>query len=250
MKTRASRDGRVWVVERANWKTIDSLSLPGSGNVHEIRILDEPDLCHHGHVFRGHIATLGSPHDADPVAKVALARSSANAGATAATDRWEQHVAFARLNESQGTAAEFSLATLTAWQARDVVVRAHVDLREAGARHTGLVARYQGPGDSNMLVAMVAKADTTCRAQLWRQQEGQWSCLKTAKLRRRHGMLELNMLGQTACLSFDGTKVFEVTVAGPVQAGRVGVRSARGTFADFQAESRDAAQQHTQRKVA
>ena len=50
---RTSRESRVWVVELASWKTLDSISLPNSGNIHDLRLIDQPDHCHHRHVYQG-----------------------------------------------------------------------------------------------------------------------------------------------------------------------------------------------------
>ena len=53
---RVHRESRIWVVDRKSWRTLDSISLPGSGNLHELRIVDQPDLCHHGQPFLGQLA--------------------------------------------------------------------------------------------------------------------------------------------------------------------------------------------------
>jgi hypothetical protein len=274
-EARVNRDGRIWVIDRMSWKTVDSILLPGSGNVHDLRIVDEPDLCHHGHVFYGEIATLGRLGDsallalgegksaallplgeggrrpdegARPPAETApsphpplrddLSRARERCDSRQddhSMHRWEQHAPFTQFDGRRGTAGNFSLATLANWKASDVVVRAQVDARNPATRHVGLVARYQGPGDRGMIVALIAQGDASYRAQLWQHHDNQWSCLKSANLRRGVGVLELKVVGQVARVSFNGAKLFEATVAGSVAEGRVGVRAARGTFADFQA---------------
>lgn len=45
---RANSDGGIYVIDLATWKTLDFLELPGMGMVNEIRLVDVPDLCHHG----------------------------------------------------------------------------------------------------------------------------------------------------------------------------------------------------------
>ncbi|MCP4191956.1 MAG: hypothetical protein GY768_15195 [Planctomycetaceae bacterium] len=50
---RTTRDSHVWIVELGTWKTLDCIRLPNSGNIHEVRLIDEPDHCHHRQVYRG-----------------------------------------------------------------------------------------------------------------------------------------------------------------------------------------------------
>ncbi len=248
-ETRVSRDSRIWVIDRATWKTVDSLLLPGSGNVHEIRILDEPDLCHHGQTYGGSLVTLGPLHEHLVDTEEPAILSSIRSDDSLAGNGWEQHVAFAELGERHGVANDFSLAT-SSRKTHDVVVQAHVDIRSRSARHIGLVARYQGPGDSNMVVALLAKAETAFRVQLWRQHQGEWSCLKTAKVRRGEGTLELKMIGQNARVTFDGAKLFELHIADVPSSGRVGVRSARGRFADLKVQYLEATDSQSTRRAA
>lgn len=54
---RTRRDGRLWIVDRHSWQTIDSIELRGSGNIHDVRILDRPDVCHSGVPFAGNLET-------------------------------------------------------------------------------------------------------------------------------------------------------------------------------------------------
>lgn len=50
---RTFRDSRISVVDINNWQTLGQIPLRASGNLHDIRILDEPDLCHQANPFRG-----------------------------------------------------------------------------------------------------------------------------------------------------------------------------------------------------
>ena len=164
--------------------------------------------------------------------------------------RWQQHAPFVSLGEQQATAAEFSLATLKHFEAADVVVRAHVDLRHAAARYAGIVARYQGPADKNMLLALVAQADVGFRAQIWQQRGVSWSCLKTAKLMRGQGTLELQAVGNEAIVSFEGQPLIRCPIPGPVEAGGVGLRAAGATIRMFTACAHSAAGDSRQRRCA
>jgi len=45
--------GGFWIIERDTLNTVDKISLPGSGVVHEIRIIGYPDYCHNGTIIPG-----------------------------------------------------------------------------------------------------------------------------------------------------------------------------------------------------
>jgi hypothetical protein len=242
-EARVHRDSHIWVVDRRTWKTLDVLNLPRSGNIHELRLLDQPDLCHHGHIFRGELAMC----EAEPwQARRVVAWSGDDtevsvqaAQAAARVDAWDQREPFAEFDGRRARAADFSLATLKQFHARDVVVRARVDLRQADARHAGVVARYQGPADRNMLVALIAKTDGGYRVQLWRQAAGKWSCLSSAAVRQGHGTLELRAVGRDIQVAFEGRTAIRAKVSGPLSAGSIGLRAARGSIDAFQFSTTD-----------
>lgn len=77
-EARADSHGGIYVLDVVSFKLLDYVELPYAGMVHEIRLLDVPDLCHHGHVFRGQLRT-------DPEAQ-------ARYGARAARLRAEEHL--------------------------------------------------------------------------------------------------------------------------------------------------------------
>jgi hypothetical protein len=247
---RTRRDGRVWIVERTTYKTVDSLRLPGSGNVHEIRLLDVPDLCHHGFPFRGSIATRGPVEDPKRSAETAEERLLEAVSERVSHGAWQQHAPFAQLDDQCAQAAEFSLATWTTLLASDVRVRAQVDVRDPMAQHAGLVARHRGPGDANMVVALLAKSDGGYGVQLWQQHERRWSLLRTAKTTHARGWLDLQLIGHAARVSLAGEPLIDATVPGTPQVGRVGMRSAGGTLSHFRAETLEPTDSQLRRKSA
>ncbi len=50
-KDRYWKDGGIWIVDRRSLKTIEKIHLPGSGDVHEIRLIGIPDDCHNNQVI-------------------------------------------------------------------------------------------------------------------------------------------------------------------------------------------------------
>lgn len=43
----------LWIIDRGNWKAIDHICLGPYGAVHEVRLLDVPDMAHHNNQFAG-----------------------------------------------------------------------------------------------------------------------------------------------------------------------------------------------------
>ena len=50
-KLRFWKTGGVWIIDRKTLQTVDKILLPGSGDVHEIRIVGAQDDCHNGQVI-------------------------------------------------------------------------------------------------------------------------------------------------------------------------------------------------------
>lgn len=50
-KERYWKDGGIWVLDRKTLKTLDKILLPGSGDVHEIRLIGVLDECHNDQII-------------------------------------------------------------------------------------------------------------------------------------------------------------------------------------------------------
>jgi hypothetical protein len=50
-KERFWKDGGVWILDRRTLRIVDDISLPGAGDVHEIRLIGSTDACHNDQVF-------------------------------------------------------------------------------------------------------------------------------------------------------------------------------------------------------
>lgn len=62
------RTSSLAIIDCETWKTLETIQLPDAECIHDIRILDRPDLCHHGAIFRrplesrqtANVETMGS----------------------------------------------------------------------------------------------------------------------------------------------------------------------------------------------
>lgn len=231
---RRTADGGVWMLDAATWRELDYFPLPGVGAVYDVRIVDRPDVCHHGQPYTGPLTVdpdqtdaywgwtrrrpeWGPPvwhdHTADPV--------------PVPSERWTEVAgAFFRAGDRLVT-PDFALAVVAAPRPRDVSVTAAFDVGHAGRQTVGLVARYRGPEDAEMVAGLVAALDGQTRGQIWRSAGGRWEVLANGPVDVSHGATEFTAAGQTLTLSVNGQVVATAVDPDP-QPGAVGVRCQGG----------------------
>ncbi|MFQ3594218.1 MAG: hypothetical protein SNJ82_13645, partial [Gemmataceae bacterium] len=230
---RGDSDGGIWILDKKTWCQIDFLPLPAAGNVHEIRLIDVPDECHHGIPLRA-------------VPSVDLERSQAH------TQRVQQRLAnrrgagwlvFFGQPEFPGTevrlAPEGHLNLLVAEgvHLKDVVVQVEMEADlSRDPRHTGIIARYSGPGDTGMVCALIELIKGKAYVGLWESPDNTWNKLAHTPLRSIPQRLELELQGPHVLLRVEGQKVLQTTTR-VLQAGTVGLRGQTGRFRAFQAQA-------------
>ncbi|MCA9168981.1 MAG: hypothetical protein KDB23_15010 [Planctomycetales bacterium] len=222
-------DGWIWIIDRQTWQTVDTIHLPSVGNIHEIRIADVPDLCHHGHVYRGVIpgddeATaelLSAPSLTPEVALPQLQHIQAAEGDLRDRWTWCQQVASPAGPE---TGAGLHVATVADLVLHDADVSALVDVPEVVNQHAGVILRYRGPGDSNLVVGMLAWIGNTFAGQIWANVDGQWERLALAPAACGRGELSLSACGDRLMLRLDGTTLLSAACPPALTHGEVGVR--------------------------
>jgi hypothetical protein len=229
-KERGSTDGGVWVLDRATWKEIDFIPLPASGNVKEVRIVDEPDECHHGHILRNVPVPLEGP--------TAEYRSSQALRANA-RGPWTVRSGAPALQGGAlevGSAGELTLATV-AGSAADVRVSARLEATpQPDHRHAGLIARYSGPNDLNMVCALVEVVSPYPFASLWENVGREWKQLARVRIGRLPAEVRLEASGPQLRLFVDGRSVLTAKTQ-VLAAGAVGIRGTTGRYGGFAAEA-------------
>src|SRR5262249_4833458 len=85
-----------------------------------------------------------------------------------------------------------------------VAVNAEVNLASTGFCHAGLIARYSGPGDSNMYLGFLVRLDGQLRAMVYRSVAGVWSKLAEAPAPAGTGILQFMAVGNSLQLSLNG----------------------------------------------
>jgi len=133
------------------------------------------------------------------------------------------HVAVSA-NTAISTSVGNSVMVLRGLSVADVHVRATVATRAVVGQAVGLVARYGGPGDTNMYLARLVKRPTGFVAQIWRSVDGVWQLLAARAAPRGSGMLQFDVVGSSLTLSLNGRVLLAAHDNAITRPGSVGVR--------------------------
>jgi hypothetical protein len=173
------RDGRLlsetglWVIDSDTWQTRDYFDLGRFGAVHEIRIIDRPDLCHNGVPLSDGALRWMRAGRSDAEAK-RLARSREPESRSRI---WTAHAGPADCLDApliQPSAGEFLLAVLRRAGIRSLTAELHLNRCWRRGDYAGLIAAFRGPGDTNMIAALFQRTVTgELTVSLW-QERGGW----------------------------------------------------------------------------
>lgn len=140
--------------------------------------------------------------------------------------RWTQPAGSIRVagQAAVSTVPGNSLAIYKGKLVADVTVRATVTVRPVVGQAVGLVARYGGPGDANMVLGRLVRQSAGYAVQIWHHVGGAWRLLAARPVLRGQGLLELQTVGPVLRLSYNGRELLRVRDPYPVLAGGVGAR--------------------------
>ena len=230
----------LWMIDRATMELRDFVFLGHFGGVHEIRIADEPDACHHGRPLLP--AALASLKDSRRTTQ----REMSERARVRIPDPklWRPELGTFVVEEGRFVAkdGEFALMTQRGTESFGngrVSVRLHVRNRTE-SDHAALVVRYGGPEDLRMYAAIFqCKGPTDLAVSIWIE-DGGWSCIGTAAIpRERLAGINLARDGLPVALKADGKTlraivrdetVLSVTNAN-LASGAIGLRTIGTGFA-------------------
>jgi hypothetical protein len=239
-KARLLGDGGIYILDRDTWTQVDYIPLPRAGGVNEIRILDIPDECHHGQPFTGEL-------DAEPQADSDYRQHVETLGDIVADDfrigeqAWEVTQGFVSLTDDRSIhTGEGALVVAVRQELSAVDVDLCADvclLGDEEFRHGGLVARYSGPRDENMYLAMVVQNGEHRGAGIWRNIAGKWEVLAKKPIEAASGRLRFQVRGSSLVLSLNGRRVIKVRDKSITAPGKVGIRGIDAGFDGFQVKA-------------
>jgi hypothetical protein len=147
---RRSSETGLWILDR-DFRTLDYQYLGHFGAVQEVRIVDVPDLCHHGKPLS--VAALdGLKLRAREISEVRLAKTRL---ARAVDEEWSVVLGNRRLIDACVFASgdDQLMLQLARSPARKITAKLTWNVG-AGAGHASLVVNYGGPADQNMAAAL------------------------------------------------------------------------------------------------
>jgi hypothetical protein len=231
---RAICDSGVWILDRESWQLVDFVPLPKAGDVYEVRLVDVPDLCHHGVPYLGPlavdaVATLRHQESVKQSLSGFPERLDVEfAQACSGPIYWGAVFGQFEVFGSRAAPLDLALSVAQGVEQRDVCVTSDVFVGPGGGQHAGVVARYRGPADTRMIVGMLASGPDTSFAEIWEHDGEQWMRLASTPISTGSGRLTLRAVGPHLELSLDGKVEARAKQTSEPVAGTVGVRARRG----------------------
>lgn len=179
------------------------------------------------------------PAVAKPSPSLPFSDSFNRTAGAVASDTWSQPVGRIVLqgNAALSAAAGSSLLVLRGISKADVQLEARVNVRSVTGHAVGLVARYGGPGDSNMYLGRLVRRPAGYFAQIWMNYHGTWRLLGMRLAPRGRGVLQFNVVGNRLTVGIDGRVLVDLRNNRISRPGSVGLRTAGigSQFDDFRA---------------
>ena len=179
------------------------------------------------------------PAVAKPSPSLPFSDSFNRTAGAVASDAWSQPVGRIVLsgNAALSAAAGSSLLVLRGISKADVQLEARVNVRSVTGHAVGLVARYGGPGDSNMYLGRLVRRPAGYFAQIWVSDHGTWRLLGMRLAPRGSGVLQFNVVGNRLTVGIDGRVLVDLRNNRITRPGSAGLRTAGigSQFDDFRA---------------
>ena len=232
--TRAMRnfsETGLWILSRADFTLLDYQCLGNFGAVQEVRILDEPDLCHHGIPLR--------PDALDGLRarnrQTGEARKRRVGAARSFAAQWRTVLGKPRLLDSKTITSDDDQLLLCISRTPASGISGDLSWRVgAGAGHASLVVGYSGPEDQNMAAAIFEPSNSGgLFASVWIN-DGEWrmvcerrvpeEAIRTGDRSSRQVRADFHLVGQNLELRLWDETFLSAPTGDLTVAGQVGVR--------------------------
>lgn len=230
-KERVNSETGIWVVDAGTMRTKDYHWLGDMGGVHEIRIVDELDLCHPVGPLQSPLSYSGTP--------VAEYRTSQRLSAACSYGKWNLEYGKIRLEPDDSVVLDSNCRNLLLWaneDASDFSVSAHVSIADMNVENCAIVGRYAGPGDQNMIAAILTRQPTEgAGLGIWINRNDQWTCLFAHQLNVLSADVKLRVKNHVATLFLGDAELATVSIqSAGLASGKVGIRGTGGTVSNFE----------------
>jgi hypothetical protein len=227
---RHTSDGGIAILDAKTFQQIDYISLPHSGAVHELRVLDAADACHHGIPFTAQIK--GS--ESGTSLYLQMQKDLKN---PTLQKNWATHFGEVLVDPNgqiQLQGEPMNLAVISALELSNSAVTIATPLMEPGAeKQISLVSRYTGPDEQNMYMATLYR---DMEAHLWKNVGGAWTRLCQKSVAGGGAKLSFKVVGSSLELYLNDELFLQAQDTDLPNAGKVGIRGTRGTVQSFTIE--------------
>ena len=154
---RSSSESGLWILDRRDFRVLDYQYFGHFGAVQDVRIVDEPDLCHHGNTLSVEALDVSRTR----TSQISRARLVKTRAAESFFETWQIVLGspnFADLGILASTNDELLLCI-----AKKPAAGISAKLRwrvGAEAGHASLIVSYGGPGDENVAAALFEQASS------------------------------------------------------------------------------------------
>lgn len=227
----------IWVIDAGTMKTRDYHWLGQFGGVHEVRLIDEFDLCHS-------VGPITLPPNLLGLLVTDYFRTTRLASAEVSSkfrEDWKielgevEHVSDGKFLLPAGS---LNLATRRYESSGlDVTISACLSIKSRCDAQSAILGGYLGPADQNM-VALLLSGLTTGQINLglWISRGGEWVCTFVRPHALPFANVRLILRRDMISIQLNDQEIFAMANSNSV-ASRVGVRGMNGEVADFSVSS-------------
>lgn len=168
----------LWVIDRQTWRAIDYLCLGPYGAVNEVRLLDTPDLAHHGQVFSG-LKNLLNAACFETISSERLETANLAKEHRHVWSNFRLIFGVPVIKHNAGKYAKIGDLSLYI-QNHNTQLAFSYELEEETGAQVSAVLGYEGSGaDCNMSAILLQPFKNTAQTSLWRHDGKAWICLTT-----------------------------------------------------------------------
>ncbi|UKS24974.1 TIGR03032 family protein [Paenibacillus sp. HWE-109] len=172
----------LWIIDRSTWKAIDHISLGPYGVVHEVRLLDVPDMAHHNIPFAG----LGKLLERESMLKD-FSRKSLDVSKMIYENRsiwmnYEMIFGSPLFREDRFLHADLGQLSLIMKLHEDDHISfdfSFLELEDLNVRHISAVLDYKGEGDDRQMSLFLIQpcSESESVLSIWKNEGDSWERL-------------------------------------------------------------------------
>lgn len=210
---RSSLSG-LWILDKKNWQSVDYLCLGPYGAVNEVRVLDESDDAHHGHLFKG----LESLIVNDARLDLSKKRLVAATAALVSKNLWAGYKTIfgspTVLVDGKKRASIDQLCLIIKQNSLVKELIFEFSLEAQSGAHVSAVLGYSGDGNDHCMTALLLQPiGNASEFSLWRHDGHEWLQLPWIRTLKHplSGIIEIRAAEHQATMLINNTEIATFT---------------------------------------